>query len=161
MTTLDFLKESNWTQFFALFLAEMLALLNVACWFGVFKEDILQWDSHKYINKLESNFNLVLSKIHDFAAKNKLTYNVSKSAIIFFSTDKYLYKYHTKLFLNGAVLAQEKQPRYLGHIWEAEFICNKYIETLAVWCKKTLNILEYISGRDLLFELLLCFNLLC
>ncbi|GIY20445.1 putative RNA-directed DNA polymerase from transposon BS [Caerostris extrusa] len=84
------------------------------CQIGIFADDIIVWDHNSDLTKLENTLNDMLEKIQHFADEHKLTFNTTKSLSCLFTTNRHLFNYQPKIFLNGQLLESTKTPTYLG-----------------------------------------------
>ncbi|GBM40011.1 hypothetical protein AVEN_217607-1 [Araneus ventricosus] len=126
----------------------MVSVIADNCRIGLFADDILLWCSDSDIEKIESSLNNTIQRIQDFAKDHKLCFNPFKSVTGFFTTNRQLYRYSPRISLNGHILQNERNPKYLGLVLDPEITCNKHIDLLATKAKKRLNILKFISGCD-------------
>ncbi|GBO41133.1 hypothetical protein AVEN_270768-1 [Araneus ventricosus] len=133
--------------FFAIYLTGIEELLTRRCEVGIFADDIVLWKSGAQVEEIESDVNLVLGDLREFADHHKLILNANKSYVSFFTTNKKLYNYEPRVKFDGQNISTVKHPKYLGVLLDPEFTCNKHIESLITKSRR-LNILKYISGRD-------------
>ncbi|GBO06673.1 hypothetical protein AVEN_90420-1 [Araneus ventricosus] len=113
-----------------------------------FADDIVLWKSGAQVEEIESDVNLALGDLREFADHHKLILNANKSYVSFFTTNKKLYNYEPRVRFDGQNISTVKHPKYLGFLLDPEFTCNKHIESLITKSRRRLNILKYISGRD-------------
>ncbi|GIY03015.1 probable RNA-directed DNA polymerase from transposon BS [Caerostris extrusa] len=115
------------------------------CQIGIFADDIIVWDHNSDLTTL----NDTLEKIQHFADEHKLAFNTTKSISSLFTTNRHLFNYQPKIFLKGQLLEFTKTPTYLGFTLDTEINCSKHINRLCEKGRKRLQLLKYISGRDL------------
>ncbi|GBL86271.1 putative RNA-directed DNA polymerase from transposon BS [Araneus ventricosus] len=133
---------------FAIYLTGIEELLTRRCEVGIFADDIVLWKSGAQVEEIESDVNLALGDLREFADHHKLILNANKSYVSFFTTNKKLYNYEPRVRFDGQNISTVKHPKYLGFLLDPEFTCNKHIESLITKSRRRLNILKYISGRD-------------
>ncbi|XP_021002430.2 uncharacterized protein [Parasteatoda tepidariorum] len=97
---------------------------------------------------MERNLNNELFAFSDYALEFKLCFNPAKSIVTFFTTNKRLYNYQPNIKMDNKNLAYEKHPTYLGYVSDPEWTSNKHIEHIVSKCRKRLNLLKYIAGKD-------------
>ncbi|GBM70720.1 hypothetical protein AVEN_171459-1 [Araneus ventricosus] len=144
----DFLGSVLIPILFAIYLTGIEELLTRRCEVGIFADDIVLWKSGAQVEEIESDVNLALGDLREFADHHKLILNVNKSYVSFFTTNKKLYNYEPRVRFDGQNISTVKHPKYLGFLLDPEFTCNKHIESLITKSRRRLNILKYTSGRD-------------
>ncbi|GFS66445.1 putative RNA-directed DNA polymerase from transposon BS [Trichonephila clavipes] len=133
---------------FYMFLAGVEKLITENSSIGLFADDIVLWHSSYDILSIEANLSQCLSRINDFAINHKLSFNLTNSMTIFFTTNRHLYKYQPTVFIKDQKLLYAKHPKHLGFTLNQEILYNWHSEDLVNKSIKRLNILKYISGRD-------------
>lgn len=133
---------------FSLFLAGLEGVISQECEVGMFADDIALWCSGSNIKHIETTLNSTLIDVGKFANNHKLTFNVTKSFVTLFTTNRHLYSYQPQVLFQDQPLSYEKHPKYLGFVLDQEITCNRHISNLVNKSRKRLNILKYISGRD-------------
>ncbi|GBO09473.1 putative RNA-directed DNA polymerase from transposon X-element [Araneus ventricosus] len=76
---------------FVIYLTGIEELLTRRCEVGIFADDIVSWKSRAQVEEIESNVNLALGDLREFADHHKLILNANKSYVSFFTTNKKLY----------------------------------------------------------------------
>ncbi|GFY07865.1 putative RNA-directed DNA polymerase from transposon BS [Trichonephila clavipes] len=133
---------------FSIYLSCIESVIKRKCKVGAFSDDIVLWKSDSDLTKLESDINLVLEDIRNFALDHKLTFNHTMYVVSFFTSNGKLYNFLPNIFLYNHPLTIDKHPKYLGFILDPEILGNKHIDNIVFKAGKQLNILRYISGHD-------------
>ncbi|XP_054719197.1 uncharacterized protein LOC129228541 [Uloborus diversus] len=124
------------------------SIIAPECDVGIFADDIVLWCSGPDVKNIESTLNATLTDVWKFANNHKLNFNVTKSYVGLFTTNKHLYSYHPQVLFQDQPLSYVKHPKYLGFVLDQEITSNGHISNLVIKSRKRLNILKYISGRD-------------
>ncbi|GFT96704.1 putative RNA-directed DNA polymerase from transposon BS [Nephila pilipes] len=132
---------------FALFLARDEQVDPESCEIGIVSDGIVIWKSDSNLGKLESDINLTLDELGNYAADYALSFNPTMSTVGFFITNRKSYGFHPSIFLNYQPLTVDKHPKYLGFVLDL-VILSKHIDHLVLRAKSRLKILRYILGRD-------------
>ncbi|GFX64338.1 hypothetical protein TNCV_1413211 [Trichonephila clavipes] len=86
---------------FSMYLAGIEKVPSSGITIGMFADSIVLWSSSTTVSDLELKLIDSLTALSHFAGELKLHFNSSKSIVIFFTTNKHLYSYQSKLRLNN------------------------------------------------------------
>ncbi|GFU71322.1 putative RNA-directed DNA polymerase from transposon BS [Trichonephila clavipes] len=114
---------------------------------GIFADDIIVWCSGSNVGENELKLNCAMEEAHSFAEMHKLIFNASKSLFTFFSTNRHIFNYQFKIYMNEIQLCYFKNAKYLGYTLDQEITSNKHIEGQVIKARKRLKVLKLISGR--------------
>ncbi|GFU84120.1 putative RNA-directed DNA polymerase from transposon BS [Trichonephila clavipes] len=130
---------------FSLYLSGIENVIKRKCEIDAFEDDIVLWKSDSDLTKLDTDINLVLEDIPNFALDHKLTFNPTKSPVIFFTTNRKLYNFHINIFLHDQLLTVDKHPKYLGFILNPEIQGNKHIDSILLKARKRQHLEIYLG----------------
>ncbi|GFV07661.1 putative RNA-directed DNA polymerase from transposon BS [Trichonephila clavipes] len=85
---------------FTPFLAGIEKVINNDCETEIFADDIVLWSSGSDSEKVEESVNLALADVC-FAVNHKLSFSPTKSTVGFFTTNRKLYNFQTRILLNS------------------------------------------------------------
>ncbi|GFS72494.1 putative RNA-directed DNA polymerase from transposon BS [Trichonephila clavipes] len=100
---------------FSLYITGIEKVLAKHCEVGIFADDIIVWSSGSDVGENELKLNRAMEEAHSFAEMHKLIFNASKSLTTFFSTNRHLFNYQPKIFMNGIQLCYVKNAKCLGY----------------------------------------------
>ncbi|GFT37091.1 putative RNA-directed DNA polymerase from transposon X-element [Trichonephila clavipes] len=109
---------------FSLYVAGIEKIIPGECDIGMFPDDIGLWCSSPDMNHIESTLTSTLTEVRNFANDHKLIFNVSKSCVSFFTTNKRLYSYQPQVIFHDQPLSYVKHPKHLGFVLDQEFMSS-------------------------------------
>lgn len=110
---------------------------------SMYADDIALWTCGRNINFLQKKMQRAVNEISIFCKKWNLNISASKSAVMVF-TNKQNNEVH--LELDGNVLLQYSEYKFLGILLDQKLLWKKHIEVVKLKCAKRLNLLRCISG---------------
>ena len=89
----------------------------------------------------------LLTKLEQFCQKWRIGLNIDKTFCLNFYTDN-KNKNYPKLWLQGELLKYKKEFKFLGITFEENLSYEAHIKKMIIKCKKRLNLLKAIRGKD-------------
>ena len=112
--------------------------------FTLFADDTSLFYSCKNTNNLEETINRELSKISDWLAANKLSLNVGKSKLLFFTNKNRNLLKDITIKINNEELKQVDNAKYLGVIMDNKLNFNFHINNIKLRLSKGISLLAKI-----------------
>ena len=112
--------------------------------FTLFADDTSLYYSCKNTNKLEEIINIELSKISDWLSANRLSLNVGKSNLLYFTNKNRSNLKDMKIMINKETLKEVDCAKYLGVLVDNKLNWNKHINNIKLRLSKGISILSII-----------------
>ena len=110
--------------------------------FTLFADDTSLFYSHKNNPNAENIVNTELHKVSEWLAANKLSLNVDKSKLLYFSTFKSCYKLN--LTINNETLKESNFTKYLGVLIDNKLLWTEQINAINLKLSKGIGLLAKI-----------------
>ena len=112
-----------------LFLLYVNDMVNVSSIFRpvIFADDTTLIIENSHIAALETHCNLELIKFRNWADANKLSLNLDKTYVMFFSYTKFYDNYNFSICMSGVQLSLERSGMFLGVLLDSELKFSKHI----------------------------------
>ncbi|UYV84372.1 hypothetical protein LAZ67_X001961 [Cordylochernes scorpioides] len=113
-----------------------------------YQDDIIIWVSKNNHSDAEHFLNKAMKNLQKVTQKLKLSINISKSEIGFFTINNHLRHWTPNIYLSNSIIKYSDSPRYLGVTLYTALTFEKHIETMINKAKNRLRILKKISGLN-------------
>ena len=112
--------------------------------FTLFADDTSLYYSCKNTNNLESTINTELSKISDWLSANKLSLNVGKSKLLYYTNKNRNCLKDINIKINNEKLKEVDSAKYLGVLMDNRLNWNMHINNIKLRLSKGISILSLI-----------------
>jgi hypothetical protein len=110
--------------------------------FTLFADDTSLYYSCKNTNNLESLMNTELSKISDWLSANKLSLNVGKSKLLYYTIKNRNCLKDIKIKINDEILKEVDSAKYLGVLMDNKLNWNLHVNNIKLRLSKGISILS-------------------
>ncbi|GFT02929.1 hypothetical protein NPIL_666191 [Nephila pilipes] len=122
---------------FSLYKTDIEKIITERCEFGVFAEDIALRRPNPAVNIFESQIDFNLLNEWKFGKNTNQFSFPPKYIASLFTTDRRLFKYDPRAFMNDILLLLKRHPKYLNFVLNLDLACNKYVDV--AWCRRTIE----------------------
>ena len=98
--------------------------------------------------EIEVKLNDDLRAISAWARRKRLSLSPDKSTVTLFTTDSHQYQYHPQVFLDGALIPLEKNPKILGLTFDPQMTFGPEASNVVDKLGTRLKIIKCLAGSD-------------
>ena len=115
---------------------------------GLFADDAAFWRTGRHIGHLKKAIQTDLNNLQNWSENWGIKLSKSKTVSIIFKNKLTRGNIPLKLTLNNSLLAQVKQVRFLGVIFDQALTFKPHINYVVYTCKSGLNLLRVLCGTN-------------
>ena len=113
-----------------------------------YADDFSILESGVDLAEVEAKLNEDLATIADWARRKRLYLAPEKSSVTLFSADTHQFHYHPQVFLNGALIPLDRNPKILGITLDPQLTFGPHARTVVAKVGARLKIMKALSGTD-------------
>ena len=113
-----------------------------------YADDFSILESGVDLSEVESKLNSDLVTIADWARRKWLYLAPEKSSVTLFSTDTHQFSYHPQVFLDGALIPLDRNPKILGITLDPQLTFGPHAKSVVGKVGSRLKILKALAGTD-------------